>query len=110
MKMVWFLLLMVFLNGIISNGVGTNVSSRPSVVNIGAIFSFNSTIGKVAKFALEAAVQDVNSDPTVLGGTKLKLRTQDTNFSGFGAIMEGTSFVIIPLICSLYELANSYFR
>lgn len=93
MKMVWFLLLMVFLNGIISNGVGTNVSSRPSVVNIGAIFSFNSTIGKVAKFALEAAVQDVNSDPTVLGGTKLKLRTQDTNFSGFGAIMEALQFM-----------------
>ena len=90
MKMGWFLFFMVLLNGIIiSNGVGTNVSSRPSVVNIGAIFSFNSTIGKVAKFALEAAVQDVNSDPTVLGGTKLKLTTQDTNFSGFGAIMEG---------------------
>ncbi|KAJ9670961.1 hypothetical protein PVL29_027106 [Vitis rotundifolia] len=93
MKMVWFLLLMVFLNGVISNGVGTNVSSRPSVVNIGAIFSFNSTIGKVAKFALEAAVQDVNSDPTVLGGTKLKLRTQDTNFSGFGALMEALQFM-----------------
>lgn len=45
----------------------------PKVFNIWAIFSFNSTIRRVAKFAIEAAVEDVNSNQAVLGGTKQKL-------------------------------------
>jgi ionotropic glutamate receptor len=71
-----------------------SVSTRPNVVNIGAIFSFNSSIGKVAKVAIEAAVQDVNSNPAVLKGTQLKLAMQDTKqSSGFLGIVEGTSFI-----------------
>ncbi|KAJ1389240.1 Periplasmic binding protein-like I [Sesbania bispinosa] len=45
---------------------------RPASVNIGAIFTFDSVIGKAAKAAMEMAVSDVNSDPKVLNGTKLK--------------------------------------
>ncbi|KAG6701761.1 hypothetical protein I3842_07G001800 [Carya illinoinensis] len=73
---------------------GTSVSKRPDVVNIGAILSFNSSIGKVAKVALEAAVEDVNSNPVVLSGTKLKLAMQDTKLSGgFLGIVEALRFM-----------------
>ncbi|CAL5403262.1 unnamed protein product [Camellia sinensis] len=43
-------------------------SSKPNVVNIGALYTFNSIIGRSAKPAIEAAVDDVNSDSTVLVG------------------------------------------
>ncbi|GMP49328.1 hypothetical protein CsSME_00016350 [Camellia sinensis var. sinensis] len=43
-------------------------SSKPNVVNIGALYTFNSVIGRSAKPAIEAAVDDVNSDSTVLVG------------------------------------------
>lgn len=65
---------------------------RPSTVNIGAILSFNSTIGRVAKVAIEAAVDDINSNPTVLNGTKLNVSMQDTKLStGFLGIIDCTS-------------------
>ncbi|THG00533.1 hypothetical protein TEA_003729 [Camellia sinensis var. sinensis] len=68
--------------------------SKLSVVNIGALYTFNSVIGRSAKPAIEAAVDDVNSDSTVLAGMKLNLILHDTNCSGFLGIVEvefGTS-------------------
>lgn len=91
MNIVWLLVLMVFYNGVASNGGSTNVSTRPEFVNVGAVFSFNSIVGKVAKVAIEAAIEDVNSDPAVLGGTKMIVQMQDSNYSGFLGIVEGTS-------------------
>lgn len=94
MKLVWFLGLLVFCYGVIfSNGIGGTLSPRPAVVNIGAIFTLNSTIGRVAKIAIDLAVKDVNSDPSVLGGTKLKVNTQDSNCSVFLAIVRGMCFI-----------------
>jgi ionotropic glutamate receptor len=92
MNMFW-LLGVIFCYGLfIGTGSGVRVSTSPNVVNIGAILSFNSSIGKVAKVAIEAAVEDVNSNPAVLKETKLKLATQDTKqSSGFLGIIEGTS-------------------
>ncbi|XP_060187966.1 glutamate receptor 3.4 isoform X3 [Lycium barbarum] len=58
-------------------------SSRPKVVHVGALFTANSVIGRSAEPALVAAVNDVNSDSSVLRGTKLNLIFQDTNCSGF---------------------------
>nr|GMD30088.1 glutamate receptor 3.4-like isoform X1 [Ipomoea batatas] len=57
--------------------------SRPRVVNIGALFTINSVIGRSARPAIKAAVDDVNSDSSILSGTKLNLIVQDTNCSGF---------------------------
>ncbi|KAK0604596.1 hypothetical protein LWI29_017341 [Acer saccharum] len=51
-------------------------------MNIGAVISFETNIGKLAKVAIEAAVKDVNPDPTTLVGTKLKVTMQDSNRSG----------------------------
>jgi ionotropic glutamate receptor len=94
MNTLLLLVLMVFCHGISSYGAVTNVSTRPDVVNIGAILSYMSIIGKVAKVAMETAVEDVNSDPTVLAGTKIRLMMEDSNYSGFLGIVEGKFFVI----------------
>ena len=80
-----------FFHEILSNGMVTNISTRPSVVNIGAILAYKSIIGKVA--IIEAAIEDVNSDPTALAGTKIQLTMQDSNYHGFLGIVESKIFV-----------------
>lgn len=62
---------------------------RPAVVNIGAIFTFNSVIGRAAKLTMELAVSDVNADPVILNGTKLKLTRKDASCSVFQGSVEG---------------------
>ncbi|TKW23135.1 hypothetical protein SEVIR_4G273600v4 [Setaria viridis] len=57
--------------------------ARPSEVAVGALFTYDSTIGRAARLAVELAVDDVNADGTVLAGTKLSLKTHDTNCSAF---------------------------
>ncbi|KDP43782.1 hypothetical protein JCGZ_22409 [Jatropha curcas] len=93
MKVFWFLVFMVFSNGVCLNGFTRATKRRPEFVNIGATLSFNSTIGKVARIAIQAAVDDVNSDPSILGGTKLRIKMQDTNYSGFLGIIEALKFM-----------------
>ncbi|XP_073114031.1 glutamate receptor 3.5 isoform X2 [Elaeis guineensis] len=66
----------------------TSNSSVPPVVNVGALFTFNSTIGRAATLAIEFAVEDVNKDASVLSGTKLNVIKQDTNCSGFLGTIE----------------------
>ncbi|CAI0421833.1 unnamed protein product [Linum tenue] len=74
------------------------VSSSPSEsVNIGVVLSFGSIIGKVSKIAIQAAVADVNSDPSVLPRTKLLATVHDTNFSGFLGIVEGNAYLNLNL-------------
>ncbi|KAK7309419.1 hypothetical protein RJT34_06129 [Clitoria ternatea] len=86
---VWLLALMVLSNGLSSNGESMHNSTRPEFVNIGALFSFNTTVGRTVKIAIEAAVKDVNSDPNILGGTKLRLSLQeDSKYRGFLSIAE----------------------
>ncbi|PSS16156.1 Glutamate receptor 3.4 like [Actinidia chinensis var. chinensis] len=84
------LMLLIFSTWVPVEGMGQtgNVSARPSVVNVGALFTFDSVIGRAAKPAIAAAVDDVNSDSTVLPGTKLNLLFHDTNCSGFLGTIE----------------------
>ena len=100
MRVVCLLVLMLLFNGSSSIGDSKNVSMRPDVVDIGALFSFSSMIGRVGKIAVEAAVEDVNSDPSILGGTKLKLSLHDTNYSGFLGIIECMSFISCRTFCT----------
>ncbi|XP_022944513.1 glutamate receptor 3.7-like [Cucurbita moschata] len=58
---------------------GSACCQRPAVVNIGAVFTFDSIIGRAAKVAMEAAVSDVNADPSILNGTRLNLIMADTH-------------------------------
>ncbi|KAK4492800.1 hypothetical protein RD792_000122 [Penstemon davidsonii] len=84
MKILVFLILGVF--G--ANGNSSGGSIRPKNVNIGALFTYNSVIGRSAMPAILAAVEDVNSDTTILKNTKLNLIMQDTNCSGFVGTIE----------------------
>eukprot|EP01018_Ginkgo_biloba_P018045 Gb_41412 [translate_table: standard] len=60
-----------------------SITRRPAVVNVGALFAFKSTIGKVAKKAIELAVEDINGNTRVLNGTRLVLTMMDSNCSAF---------------------------
>ncbi|CAN8247699.1 unnamed protein product [Cochlearia groenlandica] len=62
-------------------------SSRPSSVNVGALFTYDSFIGRAAKPAFMAAIEDVNADQSLLRGTKLKVVFHDSNCSGFVGTM-----------------------
>lgn len=87
MNILWLsTLLVVFSDGVSCKGIST---TRPDVVNIGAILSFDSIVGKVARVAINAAVEDVNSNPAILKGTQLKVAMQDTKYSDFLGIVEG---------------------
>lgn len=96
-RVLGFLLLfrlLVIDNGLLfATGVDTNLSTRPKFVNIGAIFSFNSTIGKVAKIAIEAAINDVNASPQVLKGTKLNISMKNSHQNGFLGVVEAMTII-----------------
>lgn len=86
--------------------VVVGISGRPSSVNVGALFTFDSAIGRSAGPAIAAAIQDVNSDARVLHGTRLVLVTQDTNCSGFIGTVEGTlltPLIFISSLCSSFS-------
>ncbi|WCJ37575.1 glutamate receptor 5 [Euphorbia peplus] len=58
-------------------------SQRPKLVNIGAVLTFDSVIGRAARPAMEAAVSHVNHDSTILNGTHLNLFMEDAKCSVF---------------------------
>ncbi|MFS7998535.1 putative periplasmic binding protein-like I [Helianthus anomalus] len=82
---LWVLLVVA----LAAEGITVNTSSSgPKVVNIGALLTVNSVIGRSVKPAIIAAVDDVNSDKTILGDTHLNLILHDTNCSGFLGTIE----------------------
>lgn len=93
MAIVWFLLFATLCLEVFPSGYCKNNTSRPVVVNIGAIFTFDSTIGRVAKIAIEEAVKDVNSNSSILSGTELTITMQNSNCSGFIGMIEGILLV-----------------
>ncbi|KAJ4845628.1 hypothetical protein Tsubulata_046136 [Turnera subulata] len=72
---------------------GSAGSHRPALVNIGAIFTFDSVIGRAAKPALEAAVSDVNNDTRILKGTELRLIMKDARCNIFMGAIEAFEIV-----------------
>ncbi|XP_065008108.1 glutamate receptor 3.5-like isoform X1 [Musa acuminata AAA Group] len=81
--MIWFL---VGLSGAVGElGDGT---TKPGMVNVGVLYTFNSTIGRAAMVGIELAIEDVNADSTILAGTQLNVIAQDTNCSGFVGTIE----------------------
>ncbi|CAJ2635940.1 unnamed protein product [Trifolium pratense] len=80
---------MVVSNLFSSSVVGLDNSTVPPVVNIGVLYSFNTSVGRIVKIAVEAAVADINSDTSILGNTKLNLSLQeDSKYRGFLSIAE----------------------
>lgn len=82
-------------------GKANSSSSRPTVVNFGALFTLNSVIGRSAKPAIAAAVNDVNSDPSILQGTKLNLILHDTNCSGFIGTIEALQLMVNDVVAAI---------
>lgn len=81
-------------------------AARPAVINMGAAFPFNSTYGRVASTAIQAAVADVNADPKVLKGSKLTLSMHDTECNGFIGMIGGTyhdAFIYIYIYIIYYN-------
>ncbi|KAL5706075.1 hypothetical protein ACHQM5_024284 [Ranunculus cassubicifolius] len=78
---------------ILSFGEFSSGATRPDFVHIGAIFTVNTINGHVSKIAMEAAVNDVNADPSFLGGSKLALTIHDSNFSGFLGIIGALQYM-----------------
>ncbi|KZV40845.1 glutamate receptor 3.3-like [Dorcoceras hygrometricum] len=95
MSVIWIILscLLSFGGLSLSNSLSVNASSRPKNVSVGAIFTLNSTIGKVAKIAIEQAVKDVNANSSVLPGTTLLVDIRDINCSGFLGLIEALRFM-----------------
>ncbi|KAL8240029.1 hypothetical protein R6Q59_013384 [Mikania micrantha] len=91
--LVWSICLLN-LGILLINGLSThNASSRPSVVNVGAIFTFDSTIGKVAKVAIQEAIKDINENSTLLPGTTLRMDMKSSNCSGFLGMVGALQFM-----------------
>ncbi|CAA2964952.1 glutamate receptor [Olea europaea subsp. europaea] len=99
MDVVWVLSLWLLLSsGVLSNGMIPNVSPRPAVVKVGAIFAIDSTIGRVAKIAIEEAVKDVNSNSSVLHGTKLEVKMHNSNCNGFLGMVGALRFMETDIV------------
>lgn len=91
---LWFLTALVTTGAAEEAANGSSVSTtRPSVVNVGALFTYNSIIGRAAMLGIQQAVKDVNANPSILSGTRLNVITQDTNCSGFLGTIEGESSI-----------------
>ncbi|GAB2233815.1 hypothetical protein Droror1_Dr00003044 [Drosera rotundifolia] len=75
------------------DGVGNSIVSslKSNSVNIGALLTSDSIIGKAAKRGIEAAVDDINADSSILRDTRLNLTYHDANCSGFLATVDGIS-------------------
>ncbi|XP_047975622.1 glutamate receptor 3.2-like isoform X1 [Salvia hispanica] len=84
--------------------------SAEDTINIGAIFSLDTINGKVAKIAMAAAAADVNSDPTILGASKLLLSVYDSNFSGFLGIIGGLRYLEADTVAIIGPQASGMAR
>lgn len=91
-KLASFLVLLLGFSGIIS------CQRLPEVVNIGAVLTYESIIGRVAKVAIEAAVADVNADKKILGGTRLNLIMENNNCNAFLGSIGGDLFFSSSII------------
>ncbi|KAG6503244.1 glutamate receptor 3.1-like isoform X2 [Zingiber officinale] len=94
MMLVLFLLFFTLFS-VIENAA---VTSRPAVVNVGAMFTFDSTIGRVAKVAIHAAKDDINADQSVLRGSRIEILMSDTNCSGFSGMVEALQFMETDIV------------
>lgn len=67
--------------------------SKSEKVNLGAIFSLSTINGKVSNIAMKAAMDDINSDPSILDGHQLSIHLHDSNSNGFLSIMGALQFM-----------------
>ncbi|KAG2260322.1 hypothetical protein Bca52824_079616 [Brassica carinata] len=83
------------------NSSSSLLPQRPSSVNVGALFTYDSFIGRAAKPAFKAAMDDVNADQTILNGTKLNIVFQDSNCSGFIGTMGALQLMETQVVAAI---------
>ncbi|KAK9107358.1 hypothetical protein Syun_023369 [Stephania yunnanensis] len=66
----------------------------PKVVNIAAVFSFDSVIGRSTKTAIKAAIYDINSDPSILKGIRLNTIIKNSKCSVFNGSVEDNGYLL----------------
>ncbi|XP_047080694.1 glutamate receptor 3.1-like [Lolium rigidum] len=94
-----FLMLLVLSLLLFPNSISKSLAARPPVVNIGSILQLNSTTGGVSAVAIHAALEDINSDPTVLNGTTLNVETKDAScLDGFLGMVQALQFMEADVI------------
>ncbi|KAH9624950.1 hypothetical protein KSS87_001546 [Heliosperma pusillum] len=76
-------------------------------VSIGAILALGSANGKVGEIAMQAAVDDINSDASVLGGYNLSLQVYDTKYSGFLSLMGALQFMETDVVAVIGPQTSS---
>ncbi|WOH02674.1 hypothetical protein DCAR_0522063 [Daucus carota subsp. sativus] len=82
--------------------VGGRIGSvKLDVVNVGALFTVNSAIGRSVKPAIMAAVDDVNSDSGILQRRRLNLIMSDTNCSGFLGTIEALQLMVDDVVAAI---------
>ena len=80
----------------------TTVSSENTTtkqLHIGALVSYGTFIGSVAKQAIEMAVDDINRNQSFLQGSKLVLHMVDSNCSAFQGAASGIVFFPLKVSC-----------
>ncbi|CAH9089993.1 unnamed protein product [Cuscuta europaea] len=91
-RVFWAVVMMMFY----SSGCWDAAAATAGVVNVGCMLILDSPVGKVTKLAVEAAVEDINSNPTLLPATKLNLTLLDTTpTAAFLPILQGTKMALL---------------
>ncbi|XP_010510025.1 PREDICTED: glutamate receptor 3.5-like isoform X2 [Camelina sativa] len=78
-----------------------NNSSLPSSINVGALFTYDSFIGRAAKPAFVAAIEEVNADQSILRNTKLNIVFQDSDCSGFVGTMRALQLMENKVVAAI---------
>ncbi|CDP11785.1 unnamed protein product [Coffea canephora] len=86
---------------VVGQGANDSSAARPKEVKVGALFTLNSYIGKSAKPAILAAFDEINSNPSILKGTKLKLILHDTNCSEFLGTVEALQLIEDEVVAAI---------
>ncbi|KAK1433212.1 hypothetical protein QVD17_10121 [Tagetes erecta] len=76
----------------------TVVFSETDTVNIGAILTAGTINGQVSIITMKAAVDDINSDPTILPGKRLSLSFHDEKFSPFLSIVGALKYLETDIV------------
>ncbi|XP_071691380.1 glutamate receptor 3.2-like isoform X2 [Rutidosis leptorrhynchoides] len=79
-------------------GTFSDVNSDTDTVNIGAILISKSINGRVSTIAMNTAVDDINSDPTILPGKLLSLTIYDANYSSFLSIVGALKYMEADIV------------
>ncbi|KAJ1389245.1 Solute-binding protein family 3/N-terminal domain of MltF [Sesbania bispinosa] len=86
--------------------VNSTVPSRANVLRIGALFTFDSVIGRSAKPGILAAIEDVNANKSILPGVTLELILHNTNCSPFLGTVEALQLMENEIVAAIGPLSS----